>query len=116
MGGIAVDRSAAHGVVGQAVRHFAGESEAAARHPPKGTRRRVERWRSGFYHIALQAGVPVVVVGLDWGRRTVRIGGAFRPAGDETRDLRTLQRFFAGARGKVPDNTFPPPDSTKPGD
>jgi 1-acyl-sn-glycerol-3-phosphate acyltransferase len=114
MGGIAVDRSAAHGLVAQVVRRFAESPELVLALAPEGTRRRVDRWRSGFYHIARQAGVPIVPVGLDWGRRTVRIGDVFSPTGDEAEDLRVLHQFFAGVRGKIPENAFPPPDRRLP--
>ncbi|NJD10220.1 MAG: glycerol acyltransferase [Gemmatimonadetes bacterium] len=109
MGGIAVDRRAAHGVVGQVVSRFAASPDLVVGLAPEGTRRKVDRWRSGFYHIAQQAGVPIVPVGLDWRRRTVKIGGVFRPTGDEAEDLRALYRFFASARGRIPENAFPPP-------
>jgi len=111
MGGIAVDRSAAHGVVAQVVRRFAESPRLVLGIAPEGTRRRVARWRSGFYHIAHQAGVPIVGVGLDWGRRTLRIGDAITATGDEAEDLRALHGFFADVRGKVPENGFPPPRS-----
>jgi 1-acyl-sn-glycerol-3-phosphate acyltransferase len=111
LGGIPVDRSAAHGVVGQVVRRFAEEQRLVIGIAPEGTRRKVDRWRSGFYHIAHQAGVPIVPIGLDWGSRTVRIGNALLPTGDEARDLRELHRFFATVRGKVPENAFPRADS-----
>jgi 1-acyl-sn-glycerol-3-phosphate acyltransferase len=114
MGGIAVDRRAAHGVVGQVVRRFAESPSLAVGIAPEGTRRRVDRWRSGFYHIAHQAGVPIVPVGLDWGRRTVRIGDPLTPTGDETEDLATLHAFFAAVRGKLPHNAFPPPANSPP--
>lgn len=109
MGGIAVDRREAHGVVGQVVRRFEESRSLVIGVAPEGTRRKVDRWRSGFYQIARQAGVPIVPVALDWGRGTVRIGDAFPPTGDEDADLAALQRFFAAARGKVPENGFPPP-------
>jgi 1-acyl-sn-glycerol-3-phosphate acyltransferase len=114
MGGIAVDRSAAHGVVAQVVRRFAESPRLVLGVAPEGTRRRVDRWRSGFYHIAHQAGVPIVPVGIDWARRTLRIGDVVSTTGDEAEDLRSLQRFLADAHGKVPENGFPPPRSRQP--
>jgi len=114
MGGIGVDRSAAHGVVAQVAGRFAESSSLVLGIAPEGTRRKVDRWRSGFYHIAHQAGVPIVPAGFDWGRRTLRIGAAFSPTGDEAADLLVLHRFFAGVRGKVPENAFPPPDGSLP--
>lgn len=108
MGGIAVNRSASQGVVGQVVSRFAERPSLVLGIAPEGTRRKVDRWRSGFYYIARQAGVPIVPVGLDWGRRTISIGMPFSPTGDEREDLRALQDFFAKVRGKVPANAFPP--------
>lgn len=110
MGGIPVDRRAAHGVVMQVARRFAESPELAIGLAPEGTRRKVERWRTGFYHIARQAGVPIVPIAIDWGSRSIRIGEVFPPTGDEAADLQVLYRFFAGARGRKPENAFPPPD------
>jgi 1-acyl-sn-glycerol-3-phosphate acyltransferase len=76
---------------------------------PEGTRKKVDRWKSGFYHIAHQAGVPIVPVGLDWGRRAIRIGEPFLATGDEAADMARLLEFFAHVRGKVPGNAYPPP-------
>lgn len=116
MGGIPVDRSAASGVVGEAVRSFAENTELVLGVAPEGTRRKVDRWKTGFFHIAHEAGVPIVPVALDWGRSTVRIGPVFTPSGDVAADLRTLQAFFVHARGKVPGNAFPPHSRSSPGD
>src|SRR5262249_34898554 len=75
IGGIPVERSAAHGVVAESVRAFrdAGEKRVLVI-TPEGTRSRVEKFRTGFLHIARGAGVPVVLVGLDYGKRIVFIG------------------------------------------
>jgi len=109
LGGIPVDRTTARGAVGQAARQFVESPALVLGVAPEGTRRRVDRWRTGFYHIAADAGVPILPVALDWGRRTVRIGEPFPPTGDEERDLVALQRMFVDVRGKVPENGFPPP-------
>jgi 1-acyl-sn-glycerol-3-phosphate acyltransferase len=109
MGGIPVDRRAAHGVVGEAVRNFAASPALVLGVAPEGTRKKVDRWKSGFYHIAHQAGVPIVPVGLDWGRRAIRIGEPFLATGDEAADMARLLEFFAHVRGKVPGNAYPPP-------
>jgi len=66
---------------------------------PEGTRKRVERWRTGFYHIAHGAGVPIVTAAFNWRARAIQIGRPFSTTGDVDADLRTLQaRFSAVAR------------------
>lgn len=108
MGGIPVDRRAPSGVVEQAAERFRGSEQLVLGVAPEGTRKRVARWKSGFYRIARQAGVPIVPVALDWGRKTIRIGAPFHPAAAEQTDLPALQTFFRTARGKRPELGFPP--------
>lgn len=109
MGGIPVDRTAAHGIVAQAVTGFHRHPRLLLGVAPEGTRSRVTRWKSGFYHIAREAGVPIWPVALDWRTRTVRLGPLFTPTGDEDADIAALQEFFAGVRGRHPERAFPPP-------
>lgn len=112
MGGIAVDRRAAHGVVEQAAARFRESDTLVLAVAPEGTRKPVTRWRTGFYHIARIAGVPIVPVGLDWAGRRVRIGEPQEPTGDETADLERLMSFFRRVRGRHPERAFPRPSET----
>lgn len=107
MGGIAVNRSAAHGVVGEAVDRFSSVDQLVLGVAPEGTRRKVDRWKSGFYHIARESGVPIVPVALDWGTRRLRVGPTLHPTDDEAADIETLQSFFRTVRGRVPERAFP---------
>ncbi len=100
MGGIPVDRSSAHGVVGDAVRAFERVDTRVLAIAPEGTRKRVERFRSGFLHIARGARVPVLLATLDWGERCVRLGPLFTPGGDLEAELRRVEAFYAPVRGK----------------
>lgn len=109
MGGIPVDRSAAHGVVAQVADWYRREPQLMLGVTPEGTRRKVDRWKTGFYHIAREADVPIWPVALDWGTRVVRLGEPLVPTGDETADLEVLQAFFRRARGRVPERAYPPP-------
>lgn len=111
MGGIPVDRRAAHGVVDQAAEWFRARPALVLGVAPEGTRRKVDRWKMGFYHIARIAGVPIVPVALDWGTRTVRVGAPFDPTGDEDADLQYLLAFYRRVRGRRPERAFPPPES-----
>ncbi|MGH8518963.1 MAG: 1-acyl-sn-glycerol-3-phosphate acyltransferase, partial [Panacagrimonas sp.] len=111
LGGLPVDRSASHDVVSGIVDAFGSRERLILALAPEGTRKRVERWRTGFYHIAHGANVPILPVALDWGTRTIRIGTAFPTSGDLDADLPLLQRHFEGVRGRG-DQAPPPPSKT----
>lgn len=100
LGGMPVDRGASHNVVAAIVHEFATRDRLVLGLAPEGTRRRVARWRTGFYHIAHRAGVPIVPVALDWGSRTLAIGAPVGTTGDAERDIATLRARFAGVRGR----------------
>ena len=100
MGGIPVDRSSPHGVVGDAVRSFEGVRERVIAIAPEGTRRRVERFRSGFLHIARGARVPVLLAALDYEARCVRFGPLLQPGPDVEQELRRVEAYFATVRGR----------------
>lgn len=106
-GAIPVDRRSRHGVVEQMVREFERRSHLLLALSPEGTRQRVESWRSGFYHIADSASVPIVPVGLDFGSRQVRIGPALEPTGNEAADVAELRRFFADIEARHPELASP---------
>ena len=99
-GGIAVDRSASHDVVSQIVAEFSSRPRVFLVITPEGTRKRVERWKTGFWHIAKGAGVPILPIVFDWGRHTIRIEPPFVPGDDVEQDVRQLQSLYAGVRGR----------------
>jgi len=99
-GGIPVDRASSNDVVSGIVDEFARHDQLILALAPEGTRKRVERWRTGFYHIAHAAGVPIVPVALNFGERAIQIGAPFSTSGDVDRDVRELQDRFAGVRGR----------------
>lgn len=98
LGGIPVDRSSSNAVVESSVREFEGRRQMILAIAPEGTRTRVERWRTGFYHIAAAARVPILPVALDWGTRRIQIGELFQPTGDLEHDLPELRERFRSAR------------------
>lgn len=95
LGGLPVDRHRPEGFVEQIVRLFQAHSQLVLAMAPEGTRKPVERWKSGFYRIALGAGVPIVPGFFDNARREVGFGAAFHPSGDAAQDLATLRAFYA---------------------
>lgn len=100
IGGMPVDRSAPHAVVPQVTERFRRQRQLVVALAPEGTRRYVERWRTGFYHIAHAAGVPIVPVALDWPGRAVRILAPFVTTGDAVQDIALIRQLFVGVRGK----------------
>jgi 1-acyl-sn-glycerol-3-phosphate acyltransferase len=108
LGAIAVDRSAHNGVVGELVREFRARPAMYLGLAPEGTRRRVTRWKTGFYQVALGAGVPIVTVALDYRDRTLRLGPPFIPTGDYGADLLVLRRRFSPAMAFRPERYADP--------
>ena len=106
LGGIPVDRSRRGNLVEQAAARLRDERLFLAI-PPSGTRSRAAHWRSGFYHIARLAGVPLVCAFLDYERRVGGIGPIFVPSGDVGADMERLRVFYRNVRGKYPENETP---------
>ena len=72
--------------------------------PAEGTRSHVDYWKSGFYHIARQADVPVVLSYLDFGSKIGGIGPAVKMTGDISADMDRIRAFYAGKEGLRPEN------------
>jgi 1-acyl-sn-glycerol-3-phosphate acyltransferase len=79
LGGIPVDQHAAGGIVGQVVEHFRSDPDFCLALAPEGTRAKVDGLRSGYYEIAKAAGVPIVVLGIDAGRKMVSVSAPIMP-------------------------------------
>lgn len=105
-GGIPIRRHLKLNTVEQAIEAFAEHRQFILVLSPEGTRRRVERWKSGFYHIACGAGVPIVPAALDFQHRRIVIGAPFQPTGNEEADLRQLLAFYRPYVPKNPDYAF----------
>ena len=100
LGGMPVDRSTSNDLVSGIVSEFARRDTLVLVVAPEGTRRKVERWKTGFYHIARGAAVPIVPVALDWGNRAVRIGQPFHTTGNTDADITELRAWYAEIRGR----------------
>lgn len=106
LGVIAVDRSRPTGTVDRMVAAFRENQRLNLVVSPAGTRKKVLRWKSGFYHIARGAGVPIVLGYLDYRRKTGGIGPVLMPTGNLEKDMRTIKTFYADIRGKHPEKDF----------
>jgi 1-acyl-sn-glycerol-3-phosphate acyltransferase len=102
LGGIPVDRRSSHGVVTQIVAEFKQRDTFILGIAPEGTRKKVRQWKTGFYHIAYGANVPIVPIAFDYGRKVVSIGPAMLPGGDITVDMSFIQSFYQGVAGRNP--------------
>ncbi|HUQ13715.1 MAG TPA: lysophospholipid acyltransferase family protein [Novosphingobium sp.] len=102
MGGVPVDRSGGHDQVAQMVAEFARRREFMLTVAPEGTRGAVRVWRTGFYHIALQAGVPMVCGLMDYATRTGGLGPAIWPTGDYRADMVKVAEFYRSVTPKHP--------------
>lgn len=102
LGGIPVTRRPGEGVVDAVVRRMNERESVVLGLSPEGTRRRVERWRTGFYHIAVGARVPILLGYFDYARKRVGVGPLFHPTGDLERDLVELRRFYDDKTARYP--------------
>lgn len=102
LGGTPVDRHSKHGMVDQAAALFAGDENFLLALAPEGTRTRVDTLRSGFYHIAKKAQVPILPVALDFKNKQLVVGEPFFPLDEET-DFKKIIGFFAQYQGKRPE-------------
>ena len=102
LGAFPVDRSRAHNVVAQSIEAFRKHDPMVLVVSPSGTRRKTAYWKSGFYHIAKGAGVPVVLGYLDYRKKIGGIGPTVYVTGRRERDMETIGDFYATIKGKHP--------------
>ena len=102
-GGIPIRRHAAGGVVPDAVAAFRENESLCVVITPEGTRSKAA-WKSGFYRIAHEAGVPIVSVAFDYPKRAIRFHPPFWPIGDYEQDLPKLQACFSSEMALHPEN------------
>lgn len=100
MGGIPIERSEAHGVVEQMVERFESRDKLWLGIAAEGTRKPVKKWKSGFWHIAKAAGVPVMTVYFHYPEKTIGIGPVFELTDDATADVARIREFYRPWRGK----------------
>ena len=100
LGGIPVVREKSTNMVERQVEEFARHERLILIVPPEGTRGRVRTWKTGFYHIACGAKVPIAMGFVDFGRKAGGFGPTFRPSGDIEKDMAELKLFYAGMKGK----------------
>lgn len=104
LGGIPIDRSKANNVVDQIAEEYGKHQELVVLVPPEGTRSKVERWKTGFYHIARNAKVPILMGYVDAPKKEAGLADFFTPTGDLEKDMQEIRKFYAGKGGLKPEN------------
>lgn len=103
MGGYPVDRSKNVKLVDQIVEKFKELDEFIMAITPEGTRSLAPKWRTGFYYAALQAEVPIIMAGMDYGRKIVTFSEPLIPSGNLDLDIEFMKNFFRPMTGKRPE-------------
>jgi 1-acyl-sn-glycerol-3-phosphate acyltransferase len=104
LGGIPVDRRKSNSLVEQIVQVYREHEQLVVAIPPEGTRKKVEKWKTGFYYIALGSQLPIVLGFIDFGRKVGGCGEVFYPTGDIEADMAKIRAFYAPIKGKNPEN------------
>jgi 1-acyl-sn-glycerol-3-phosphate acyltransferase len=101
-GAISVNRKEQTNLVDQIASMFDNKEELIVVISPEGTRSKTSRWRTGFYYIALNANVPIVMAYADYKNKVCGIGPAVKPTGDIQADFEIIRDFYKGIEGKHP--------------
>ncbi len=107
LGGVPVDRTKSTGLVDAVVETIGQYDELLVVIPPEGTRGQAGRWKSGFYWIAVNAKVPIILSFLDYSRKVGGIGTTFMPTGNLEADFEKIRDFYDGIDGKFPAKQVP---------
>lgn len=102
IGGIPVDRNRKTSVTDRLADEFKKRDSFQLAITPEGTRKRVKKWKKGFYFIALKAEVPIVLIALDYANKTVSFLDVFHPTGNFDEDIEIIKSKFIGVQGKHP--------------
>lgn len=104
LGGVPVDRKKGGGMVETAVRHLKENSNFSVIITPEGTRKYNDKWKKGFYYIAMKAEKPIYLSWLDYEKKQGGSGIKFYPTGNYEEDLKTIQEYYKDKVAKYPEN------------
>jgi 1-acyl-sn-glycerol-3-phosphate acyltransferase len=105
LGGIPINRTKSHNVVFDIVAQFKSNDNFVVLVPPEGTRRRVSEWKTGFYHIANNAEVPILMGYVDAGKKEAGFADFFYPTGELESDMKEIRSFYAEKKGLTAENS-----------
>ena len=102
-GGIPVYRKSQHNIVDQIVARFSNTNELILGIAPEGTRKRVEKWKTGFYHIAHNSNIPILLMAMGYENKKIGIIHEFIPSGNFEQDMLLIQEKYQNIKGKIPE-------------
>ena len=103
LGGTPVNRTASSNMVQSLIDIFNEKEKFIFAISPEGTRKKVPKWKTGFYHVAKGAGVPIVMATLDFENKQVLVDEPYYVTGDQKTDFKHFHDFFKDVKGKNPD-------------
>lgn len=103
-GGIGVDRKKAKGFTNEIIKEFHSRDVFHVAITPEGTRKRVKKWKKGFYLIAEGAKVPIILIKMDYKYKLITFFEVFTPTGDINADMKCIQEKFKGVTARHPEN------------
>lgn len=103
IGGVPVNRKERQDLVSSIVDIFNERDEFRLTLAPEGTRKKVDKWRTGFYHIAKQANVPIIMFTLDFEKKQNNISEPFYPTDNQEADFEFIRNFYENVKGKIPE-------------
>ena len=106
LGGAPVDRSKNNDMVKATASLFSDRDQFRLTLAPEGTRKKVDKWKTGFYYIAKAAEVPIVLVAFDYGKKEIKVSEPHYTSNDKEADFSEYFEFFKGVLGRIPENTY----------
>ena len=98
-GGAAIDRSKTNDTVKATAQIFNEREKFRLALSPEGTRKKVDKWKTGFYFIAKTANVPIVMVAFDYGKKEIKISEPIIPTENQIADFEKYHSFYNGVEG-----------------
>jgi len=106
LGGAPVDRSKNNDMVKATAAIFAEREKFRLTLAPEGTRKKVSKWKTGFYYIAKTANVPIVLCAFDYGKKQIKFSKPLQTTDNKETDFSEYYDFYKNVKGKIPENSF----------
>ncbi len=106
IGGVPVNRSKKNNTVNEIANIFNNKNEFRISLAPEGTRQKVSKFKTGFYYIAKEANVPIIMITMDYSNKQSVISDPFYPKDNFKNDMNFIESFFDGIEGKIKEFSF----------
>ena len=103
IGGVPVERNRNSSITDTIAEEFKKRDRFQIAITPEGTRKRVRKWKKGFYYIAVKAEVPIVLIAFDYGKKTISFIDVFHPTGNVKEDIKAIRSKYNGVEARYPE-------------